>query len=196
VPDLQNGVRDARNAAVAHILHVAHDLSLADDTIFSAIRIVDIALAALPPHDAELRGAAALLIAMKMGEPKSHGACAAVRPGDAQEELVQEELLVLRAIDYNVYMATPFRFASCLVPPDDAVARLLRDVCIAAAKRFECARYLCEQVATACVAIAREIASNGGDVDAVAPQDQCAMEVLAGLKESDFSQPLSAENAE
>jgi hypothetical protein len=196
VPDLKNVVRDARSAAVGHILQVARNLSLGDDTIFSAIRIVDLALAALPPRDAELRGAASLLIAMKMCEPKSHGVCPAVHPGDAQEELVQEELLVFQAIDYNVYIATPFRFASCLVAPDDDVMQVLRDVCIAAAKRFECAKYLCEQVAIACVAIAREIVRNGGDVDGVAAQDQCAREVLAELKESDFSHPLSAEKAE
>jgi hypothetical protein len=188
VPDLKNAVRDVRDAAVTHIFHVARDLSLGDDTLFSAIRISDMALATLPPHDAELRGAASLLIAMKMCEPKPHGASITVRPGDAQEELIQEELLIFGAIGYNVYMATPFGFASCLVGADDGVRRVLREVCIAAAKRFECTKYLCEQVAVACVAIAKQIAANGGDIDAVAPQDQCAREVLAGLKESDFSQ--------
>ena len=176
---------ETRNAAVKLLLQASGNLQLSNDITFLAVRVFDFALSADPSFakQPDLSVATAILMAAKLDDVKRHEHAYEVAdqfPGVEPDLIVKTEVDLFKAIDYDMYFATANRFLRhFLVGDGEDIARIAESLCLCAALRLECSKYFAEEIANACLSIARQIVNDEIEIKSITPANDAEKDVLA-----------------
>lgn len=179
---------ESRNQAVKLLLQVSGGLRFSNDITFLAVRVLDSALAANQDFakQMDLSVATAILMAAKLEDFKrqEHAREIASRFPDIEPDvLVTNEIELFRAIEYDMYFVTPNRFLWHFVRDESQdVARIADSLCFCAALKLECARHLAEDVARACLTIAKKVVNDGIKIEDVQASNDAEKDVLAAAE--------------
>lgn len=175
---------EMRKTIAVAMVQCCEQLQITRGTLFLAMKMLDFIISG-SEQPTLLDGAAALLLALKMEEfgrtdiAKELGEIFTLE----QESIIAHEVKAFQKLEFDSYFATPADFLWHMLQRESRdVTHYANSIVMAACMSADCSQYLSEDVANACILIARECAAGKQLNEIIIEGDQCALTVLLAAK--------------